>query len=276
MRADPASSRQLACIMFTDIVGYTLLMGEDELKAFEVLKKNRKIQLPIIENFGGQFIKELGDGILATFSSVTDGVLAAAAMQTAMKSGTGYSLRIGLHMSEVIFENNDVFGDGVNIASRIQTCAQPGGIMISEIVQRNLVNKRGMETRLIGPEKFKNVRDHINLYEVLITDEYEPISFTPAEGGIINQLAGKSIAVLPFTNTSNDEEQEYFGDGIAEEIIIILSNIDHLKVMGRSSSFQFKHSPMSVVEFGKTLGVAPCWKAAYAAGVAVYGSTRRW
>ena len=139
-----SATRQLACIMFTDVVGYTSLMGEDEGRAFEILKKNREIQRPLIQRHGGKWIKELGDGVLATFSSVTDAVLAAADIQAACKANNSYSLRIGLHLGEVVFEGNDVFGDGVNIAARIQSIASVGGILISETVQKSLSNKKGI------------------------------------------------------------------------------------------------------------------------------------
>jgi TolB-like protein len=237
--------------MFTDVVGYTSLMGEDEGRAFEILKKNREIHRPIIERYGGRWIKELGDGVLATFSSVTDSVLAAVDIQTACKAHNGYSLRIGLHLSEVVFENNDVFGDGVNIAARIQSIASIGGILISETVQKNLSNKKGIETRFTGHEMLKNVKDGINLYEVIVTDEYAGIPLPEKHTTI-----GKSIAILPFRNLSRDPEQEYFSDGIAEEIIVTLSNIEHLKVIGRSTSFQFKGGTMLVTDIGKMLGVA--------------------
>src|SRR5258706_9511767 len=129
--------RQLAAIMFTDIVGYTTLMGEDELKAFSILNKNRDIQRPLIERYGGRWIKELGDGILATFPTVTDAVLSAVSIQQSCSKLPDLKLRIGIHLSEVMFENHDVFGDGVNIASRIQAIAPIGGIWISDAVQKN-------------------------------------------------------------------------------------------------------------------------------------------
>ncbi len=109
------SSRQLAAIMFTDIAGYTALMGEDEQKAFEILRKNRQVQKPIIEKFNGVWIKELGDGVLASFSTVTDAVSCASEIQKACVDIEDLKLRIGIHLGEVVFEDNDVFGDGVNI-----------------------------------------------------------------------------------------------------------------------------------------------------------------
>ena len=248
-----SANRQLACIMFTDVVGYTSLMGEDEGMAFQILKKNREIHRPIIEKYSGKWIKELGDGVLATFSSVTDSILAAADIQAACKAENTYRLRIGLHLSEVVFENNDVFGDGVNIAARIQTLASIGGILISETVQKNLTNKKGIETKFIGHEMLKHVKDGINLYEVIITEDYQVLP--PPAREKVQLFTEKSIAIMPFRNLSKDPEQEYFSDGIAEEIIVTMSNIEHLKVIGRSTSFQFKGGLMPIKEIGKMLGV---------------------
>jgi len=251
-----STSRQLACIMFTDIVGYTALMGEDENLALNVLEKNRKIQKPIVEEYGGTWIKELGDGVLATFRSATDSVLAAAAIQVAISNEPHLKLRIGLHLSEVIFENDDVFGDGVNIASRIQSAAPPEKIYVSEAVQKNIANKKGIETRLVGDERLKNVKEEIRLYEVVITDDFIGLNIAKVLEDIAeSEGPSKSIAVMPFRNLSTDPEQEYFSDGMAEEILITLSNIDGLKVVGRSSSFQFKGSNMGVNELGKILNV---------------------
>ena len=128
----PEPSRQLAAIMFTDIVGYTALMGEDEERAFELLKKNRQVQRPIIERFNGRWLKEIGDGVLASFTTVTDAVYCAKAIQEACLNEDDLKLRIGIHQGEVVFEGDDVFGDGVNIASRLEPLAPIGGILVSE------------------------------------------------------------------------------------------------------------------------------------------------
>ena len=132
-----SQSHQLAAIMFTDIAGYTALMGEDEQKAFDLLKKNWELQKPIIEQFNGHWIKEIGDGVLASYNSVSDAVTAAIKIQEACNAAEDFQLRIGIHLGEVIFENDDVFGDGVNIASRIQAVAKPGCIYVSSFI--NLV-----------------------------------------------------------------------------------------------------------------------------------------
>ncbi len=248
--------RQLACVMFTDIVGFSALMAQDEDLALAVLKKNRDIQRPIIQQYGGKWIKELGDGVLATFSSATGGVYAAAAIQDAVSKEMHFQLRIGLHISEVVFENEDVFGDGVNIAARLQAIAKMGGIMISDIVQKNIANKKGIETRLIGDTALKNIKDRLSVYEVILTDEFAGLSAIKALDQIpVNEANQKSIAILPFRIGNNDPEEEYFGDGIAEEILVTLSNIEGLKVIGRSSSFLFKGSSAPLQEIGKTLNV---------------------
>ncbi|MEO7800837.1 MAG: SUMF1/EgtB/PvdO family nonheme iron enzyme [Ginsengibacter sp.] len=161
-----AHSRQLAAIMFTDIVGYTTLMGEDEQKAFEMLRRNRHLQKPIIEEHNGKWIKELGDGILATFSTVTDAVACACLIQKECNSTDDLKLRIGIHQGEVIFEDDDVFGDSVNIASRLQALAPIGGIWISESVYKNISNKKGIKSIFIREEALKNVKEQVKIYEV--------------------------------------------------------------------------------------------------------------
>ena len=159
-------SRQLAAIMFTDIVGYTALMGKNEQLAFELLRKNREIQKPIIEEFGGRWIKELGDGILASFSAVSNAVYAAIKIQEACYNAKAYELRIGIHQGEVVFENDDIFGDAVNIASRLQSLAPPAGIFVSESVQRDLSNKNDIRSEFVSIENLKNVKDPIRVYKI--------------------------------------------------------------------------------------------------------------
>src|SRR5678809_1219079 len=137
-----SSSRQLAAIMFTDIVGYTALMGKDEQKAFQLLDKNRQIQKPIIEQYHGKWIKELGDGVMASFNTVSDAVNAAIKIQQTCNAAKQFQLRVGIHLGEVVFENDDVFGDGVNIASRIQAIANPGSIYICLLYTSDAADER--------------------------------------------------------------------------------------------------------------------------------------
>jgi adenylate cyclase len=249
-------SRQLAAIMFTDIVGYTALMGDDEQMAFELLDKNRLIQKPLIEQYGGKWIKELGDGVLSTFSTITDAVNCACSIIKASAQIDGLKLRIGIHHAEVVFENNDVFGDGVNIASRLQSIAPIGGICISEAVRNNIANRKEIQTQFIKEETLKHVKEPIRIYEVVVdvADTLQStMKFVYKETTKIKPK--KSIAVLPFINMSNDPEQEYFSDGMAEEILNSLSHLKDLKVAGRTSSFQFKGKNIDLREVGDKLGV---------------------
>ncbi len=164
-----SQTRQLAAIMFTDIVGYTALMGNNEQKAFELLRKNREIQKPIIDEFGGRLIKELGDGILASFSAVSNAVYAAIKIQEACSQEPGLDLRIGIHQGEVVFENDDIFGDAVNIASRLQALAPPASIYVSESVQRDISNKTDIRSEFVRAENLKNVKDPIQVYKIFST-----------------------------------------------------------------------------------------------------------
>ena len=246
-------SRQLAAIMFTDIVGYTALMGDDEDKAFDLLDKNRQLQKPLIEQFGGQWIKELGDGVMASFSSAIDAVTCATAIIKNCKNCEGLQLRIGIHVGDGVFENGDVFGDGVNIASRLQALAPVCGIWVSESIYKSVSNKKEIKTKFVREEILKNVKEPVKIYEV-ISENGKPgktLSVHDQKQGSIE----KSIAVMPFVNMSNDPGQEYFSDGMAEEILNSLSHLRDMKVTSRSSSFQFKGMNVDLKEVGKKLGV---------------------
>ncbi|MEO5582424.1 MAG: adenylate/guanylate cyclase domain-containing protein, partial [Saprospiraceae bacterium] len=249
-----AQHRQLAVIMFTDIVGYTALMGNDEQKAFEILNKNRNIQKPYIEQYQGRWIKEIGDGVLASFNTVTDAVNAAIKIQEGCSKEKEFLLRIGIHLGEVIFEMDDVFGDAVNIAARIQAMAAPGGIFISESIYNNISNKQDIKSRFVKQEILKNVKDPVRVYEIIHIAESDKLHEPIKEQS--SKAPAKSIAVLPFTNMSNDPDQEYFSDGMAEEIINSLAHIKDLKIAGRTSSAQFKGKNLDLREIGKILGVS--------------------
>jgi len=166
-----SQTRQLAAIMFTDIVGYTALMGNNEDKAFDLLRKNREIQKPIIEGFGGIWIKELGDGVMASFPTVSNAVYAALKIQAACKITNEFKLRIGIHQGEVVFENGDIFGDAVNIASRLQSLAPPSNIFVSASVHHNISNKNDIRSVFVGVETLKNVREPISVYRIMGMEE---------------------------------------------------------------------------------------------------------
>ncbi len=246
-------SHQLAVIMFTDIVGYTSLMGRDEGQALRILDQNRNLQRPIIEQFHGRWIKELGDGVMASFNSVSDSVHAAMRIQEESLSIQGLQLSIGIHLGEVVFENEDVFGDGVNIAARIQSFANPGSIYVSEVIHNNISNKQGIETKFVNQKKLKNVAAPVRIYEVIIGQDKSAMEMSASAFPEGQSL--KSIAVLPFVNMSSDPDQDYFCDGISEEIIDALTQLDNLRVIARTSAFSFKDKNLDVREIGQILDV---------------------
>ncbi len=244
-------SRQLAAIMFTDIVGYTALMGNDEQKALDILNRNRALHKPVIEKNHGRWIKELGDGVMASFNTVSDAVNSAIQILHGAETANEFQLRIGIHLGEVIFEDNDVFGDGVNIAARIQSAASPGTIYVSESVYNNISNKQGIKATFVKQETLKNVREPVRMYEIHGSNSKKPVP--TATKTQPTKSTEKSIAVLPFVNMSNDPEQDYFCDGISEEIINALTQLDKLRVIARTSAFAFKGKNIDVREIGKSL-----------------------
>ncbi len=246
-------TRHLAAIMFTDIVSYTALMGKDEQLAFELLVKNRELHKPIIEQFKGRWIKELGDGVMASFNIVSDAVNAAIKIQEGCNLAKDYQLRIGIHLGEVVFENDDIFGDAVNIAARIQSFAKPGCIYVSESVHHNIANKIDIQSSFVKEESLKNVKEPIKIYEVM-TASFTKNSLAEIKEKVIIQEEN-SIAVLPFANMSSDPEQEYFSDGISEEIINMLAQVPNLKVAGRTSAFSFKGKNQDLRFIGTQLNV---------------------
>ncbi len=248
-------SRQLAAIMFTDIVGYTALMGNDEQKAFEMLRHNRELQKPIIDQYTGRWIKELGDGVLASFNTVSDAINAAVKIQDACRAANHFQLRIGIHLGEVVFENDDVFGDGVNIASRIQALAKPGTIYVSESVHNNISNKQGLESKFVKQELLKNVKEPVRIYEVAGKDTaLIPLS-GPNTGPGHTAVPEKSLAVLPFINMSNDPEQEYFSDGLTEELLANLARLKDMRIVSRTTSMVYKGTTKDIQAIGRELGV---------------------
>jgi len=242
--------RRLAAIMFTDIVGYTSIMGKDEDQAFKILKINREIHSLNFERYDGTLIKEMGDGILASFTSTYKAALCALAIQEDAKFENIF-LRIGIHEGEVVFEGGDVLGDGVNVASRLEEIAEKGGINISGAVYKEIKNKAGINAKFIEEKSFKNIEESIKIYKVYIeesrskqTSKIHPKKETE-----------NSIAVLPFVNMSEDPSQEFFCDGMSEEIINALSHVGGLKVIARTSAFMFKGKQEDMREIGKKLDV---------------------
>ena len=250
-----ARSQQLAAIIFTDLVGFTSLMGENEAKAFEVLDHNRDLHKKLLNTFNGRQIKELGDGNLCIFLSVSDAVNFAITIQKECNNHSDFSLRIGIHQAEVVFENGDVFGDGINIASRIESITPPGSIYVSETVLRNVENRIELNSFFIGEKLFKNVKHPIKIYQVHQGSPDDIInSANKLESDEIGKVE-KSIAVLPFQNLSNDVDQEYLCDGLAEELINNLGQLGQLMVAARTSSFLLKGQNFGIADIGEKLNV---------------------
>jgi adenylate cyclase len=249
-------SHQLAAILFADIVGYTAMMQDDEELAVKKLTRFRDIMELISGELHGKIIQYYGDGSLILFPSATDAVEFAKLLQEDLQESPQVPVRVGIHMGDVLLQNGNVFGDVVNIASRIQGLAPTGGIYISETVYRNIENKKGLEAIFVKDEYLKNVKVAVGIYEVL-TRNSEPVYISPlTKQADERNIPANSIAVLPFENMSSDQEQEYFSDGLTEDIITQLSKIKSLKVVSRTSVMQYKKNPMPMKIIGRELGVA--------------------
>ncbi len=253
---DKPVHRRLAAILAADVVGYSRLMGQDEngtLAAIRVLRA--EVIEPQIEKHEGRLFKSMGDGFLAEFPSVVNAVACAAATQQAMAIRNAdlpedqtVELRVGVHLGDVIAEGDDVYGDGVNIATRIEALAPPGGVAISGMVHDNIGNRLDLAFEDLGDQALKNIARPIRIYR-LTTASRPKASIAQAD------RSRPSIAVLPFTNMSGDVEQEYFSDGITEDIITELSRFRSLDVIARHSSFSFKGKSLTAQQIGRELGV---------------------
>ena len=245
--------RKLAAIMFTDIVGYTAIMAKSEHKALGILHRHRDILKPLISEFNGEWLKEMGDGTLSSFASVVDAVNCAIEIQNSLMDETEFKLRIGIHIGDVVVEEGDVFGDGVNVASRIENLAEPGGICISGRVYEDIRNKPDIKAVFLGEKRLKNVEQPVQVYALKIDKlhESEIKPFTVVQPSPTK--SEPSIAVLPFINMSADPEQEYFCDGMTEEIINKLTQIEDLRVIARTSSFCFKGEKVDIADIGNKL-----------------------
>lgn len=246
-------SHQLAAILFADIVGYTALMQENEEEAVEKVNRFRESVELIAEELNGKIIQYYGDGSLLLFQSSTDAAEFAKLLQEDLQNEPMIPARIGIHMGDVLIHSGNIFGDVVNIAARIQALAPVGGIYISEMVYRNIANKKELAAVFVKEEKLKNVKGPVKIYKLLTEGE---AAFIQPESEAAAATAGPSnIAVLPFSNLSSDPQQDYFSDGLTEDIITQLSKIRAYKVISRTSVMQYKKSPKSVKEIGKELGV---------------------
>ena len=244
--------RRLTAILAADVVGYSRLMGSDEAGTLAQLKEIRQAVVDAkIAEHRGRIVKLTGDGVLAEFPSVVNAVSCATEIQTAMRARTSESaiqFRIGINLGDVIAEGDDIYGDGVNVAARLESVAQPGGIAVSQSVCDHVGNRLSVTFEDRGEQQLKNIEKPIRVYDVLLD---EPIG---AEMSATTRDK-PSIAVLPFNNMSGDPEQEYFSDGITEDIITDLSKVSGLSVIARHSSFSYKGKPLKVQQIGHELGV---------------------
>lgn len=251
------TQRQLAAIVSLDVVGFSRLMGADETGTLTNLKRLRKsIVAPQVAAHSGRIVKLLGDGAIITFASVVDAVSAAIAIQTAMPefnldvpTEKAIAMRIGVNLGDVILEGSDIFGDGVNVAARIQEVCTPGGVALSATAFEHVNDKVDLEFTDAGERVLKNITRKIRVFRWPKTQTRDaPQRLT---------LPDKpSIAVLPFDNMSNDPEQDYFADGVVEGLTAALSRIRSFFVIARNSAFAYKGRPTNVIDIGRELGVA--------------------
>jgi adenylate cyclase len=256
--------RRLAAILAADVVGYSRLMGENETETLDRLKSLRKeLVQPRITEGRGRIVKLMGDGLLAEFASVVEAVQCAIDIQQAMAAREPglpderrIKLRIGINLGDVIVEGSDLYGDGVNVAARLEALAEPGGICVSRAVFDHVKGKVDLDFEDLGARQVKNIEDPVQVYKVLLGSEPE------TTGGLSAVLEDPapgerppSIAVLPFTNMSGDPDQEYFADGIVEDIITELSREPDLFVIARNSTFAYKGRSPDLRRVARELGV---------------------
>ncbi|HSW56143.1 MAG TPA: tetratricopeptide repeat protein [Ignavibacteriaceae bacterium] len=244
--------RMLAAIMFTDMVGYTALMQENERQAKILRDKHRAVLERLIFDHRGQILQYYGDGTLSIFGSAIEAAICGAKIQQELQTEPQVPLRIGIHAGDVVYDDEGVYGDGVNIASRIENMAIPGSVLVSDKINDELKNQTEVSSVFLGRYELKNVKYPVKLYAIKSDGIILP---TP------DQLVGKSavsdhsIAVLPFVNLSAEKDNEYFSDGITEELLNALAKVDGLLVTSRTSSFAFKGKNTDIREIGKLLGV---------------------
>ncbi len=253
--------RRLAAILAADVVGFTRLMGQDEVGTLNALKAHRKEFIePKITEHNGRIVKLMGDGMLVEFGSVIDAVACAAAVQTGMVDRNTESsdkpqimFRIGVNLGDVIIEGDDLYGDGINIASRLEGLAEPGGVCISGKVYEEVKGKLPLNFQDLGNREIKNVADPIRVYQIVQDQSGTAVSSEQEEELAIPDKP--SVAVLPFDNMSGDGEQEYLADGISEDLITALSKIRWFFVIARNSTFTYKGQAVDITQVGKELGV---------------------
>ena len=252
--------RRLAAVLAADLAGYSRLMGEDELGTLEALKAHRReVVDPTIAAHKGRIVKTTGDGMLVEFASAVDAVSCAMAVQEKMAerkdAGSKMSFRIGINVGDIIIEGDDIFGDGVNVAARVENECKPGSVCLSGSAFDQVRDKTSYAFDELGERSLKNIDRPVRLYAARRAVSSNGKA-APAASSKLPALPDKpSIAVLPFQNMSGDPEQDYFADGMVEDIITALSRFKMLFVIARNSSFTYKGKAVDIKQVGRELGV---------------------
>jgi adenylate cyclase len=251
--AEARVERRLAAILAADVAGYSLLMGADEEGTLAALKRHRSELIdPKIAEHRGRIVKTTGDGALIEFASAVDAVRCAVEIQRAMAERNAgipeerrIEFRIGVNVGDVIIDEGDIYGDGVNIAARVEALTSPGAICISDNAYQQIKGKLTLEVSDMGEQQLKNIAQPIRVHSVRLdgaTSKGRPTLALPDK---------PSLAVLPFQNMSGDPEQEYFADGVVEDIITALSRFGQLFVIARNSSFTYKGKAVDIKQVGR-------------------------
>jgi len=303
--ADETYKRKLTAILSADVVGYSLLMVDNELATVAILKSYKETMSSVIQEHNGQVVDAPGDNLLAEFASALDAVTSAVEIQTTISAKNAslpdnqqMQFRIGINIGDVIHEDDSIYGDGVNVAARIESLADPGGVCISRSVFDHVKKMQDFGFEYLGEQAVKNITEPVRIYKVLTAKEHAGkvigekrfvgrmsrrgafvailalgiiagglfsyylylyqsgrIEPAPVDNMAVSSPDKPSIAVLPFKNLSGDPEQEYFSDGITEDIITAISKTPKMFVIDRNSSFTYKGKPVKVKEVGRDLGV---------------------
>ncbi|MFZ3235126.1 MAG: adenylate/guanylate cyclase domain-containing protein [Stellaceae bacterium] len=261
--SEPRVERRLAAILAADVVGYSRLVGEDEEGTLDRLRVlRRELADPMIKEHRGRIVRITGDGLLVEFASVVDAVRCAVDVQREMAlrnaeepADRRIEFRIGINLGDIIKDGQDIYGDGVNVAARLEALASPGGICVSRVVRDQVRDKLGFGFDDRGEQQVKNIARPVRVFDVKIAGESMALTSDFTARAPLPLPDKPSIAVLPFQNMSGDPEQEYFADGMVEEIITALSRIRWLFVIARNSSFTYKGQSVGVRQVGRELGV---------------------
>ena len=249
--------RKLAAILAADVVGYSRLMTDDEAGTLEALRARRKNVLePLVAKRHGRIFKLMGDGVFVEFASVVSAVECAVDLQKGMADsnagasrGRALQLRVGINLGEVVVEDGDLYGDGVNLAMRLQELAEPGGICVSGKVHAEVARKLDLAYEDLGERALKNIAERVRVFRIgggPVAREQQAAPSLPSK---------PSIVVLPFVNMSGDADQEFFADGLTEDILTELSRFRDLFIISRNSSFKYKGKAVNVQQVARELGV---------------------